>query len=47
MADDNAQTIPGQEFGPMGEHGVHMTLHDTTAKPPRWASWRSVLPRCC
>jgi len=39
MADDYAkatagqefETIPGQEFGPMGEHGVHMTLHDTTA----------------
>jgi len=31
MTDDNVETLPGQEFGPMGEHGVHMTLHDTTA----------------
>jgi len=32
MADDNAQTIPKQEFGPMGERDrVPMTLRDTTA----------------
>jgi len=34
MADDYAQTIPKQEFGPMGGRDrVHMTLHDTTANP--------------
>ena len=32
MADDNAQTITKQEFGPMGERDrVPMTLRDTTA----------------